>query len=144
MIDDYKIELKMIWKTLKELIRREDTGKREIDNIDFEILEDVENRNIADRFNLYYIKSIEDIIKSTGENGGNRETIYITESNIVIENFELIHVCKLEHIVMGLTRKKRIEEGLNSDLLIACFHTIKGDLSKLINDSLKEGICPEG
>lgn len=54
-----------MWKTLKEVIRGESTESKIIESIDFEI--DVVNKyniagkcNIADKFNLFYIESIND------------------------------------------------------------------------------------
>lgn len=143
MIDSYKSDPTIMWKTLKELIRGETTSAREINNVDFEILENIEECNIADKFNLYYIQSIDNIIKTTGECKSSKNSIHIIENKAVIENFELIDVYKLDRIIMGLPRKKGTDEGITSDLLKSSFHTIKRELMKLINDSVKEGICPE-
>ena len=51
-----------MWKTLKEVIRNESVGLRKAENIDFEILDNIERCNIADKFNMYYIQSISIII----------------------------------------------------------------------------------
>jgi len=49
-------------KTLKEVIRREKAGVKEINDVDFEILQNIGEYDLADKFNLYYIQSINDII----------------------------------------------------------------------------------
>jgi len=46
-----------MWKTLKEIIRGELIGIREIENINFEIIGDIDKCNITDKFNLYYMQS---------------------------------------------------------------------------------------
>lgn len=58
MIDSNKNNPTIMWKTLKEIIRGELAGIKETESIDFEILGDTEECNIADKFNLYYVQSI--------------------------------------------------------------------------------------
>lgn len=145
MIDNNKNDPVMMWKTLKGVLRGEKAGAKEINNVDFEMLRNTGECNFADKFNLYYIQSIDDIIKSIREetNKG-KKTIYVIKSRDTIENFELIDIYKLERIVMGLPCKKGTDEGITSDLLKACFYVIGEELLKVINDSLNKGICPEG
>lgn len=64
MIDSNKNNPTTMWKTLKEIIRGEPAGVKETGSIDFEILGDTEECNIADKFNLYYVQSINSIISS--------------------------------------------------------------------------------
>jgi len=45
---------------------------------------------------------------------------------------------------MSLPRKKGTDEGITSDILKACFCVIGEKLTRLINDSLHKGTCPEG
>jgi len=106
MIDCNKNDPVKKWKTLKEVIRGEKTGAKEINEVDFEILQNMGEYDLADKFNLYYIQSIDDIIESIEEKNCNR-TIYVIENKGIIENFELINIYKLERIVMSLPRKKK-------------------------------------
>jgi len=62
MIDLNKENPVTMWKTLKEIIRGEPIGIREVENIEFEIIGDIDKCNIADKFNLYYIRSIDSIV----------------------------------------------------------------------------------
>lgn len=71
-IDKSKHDPAMMWKTLKEVIRGENTGIERINDIDFEILQNIGDYNLADKFNLYYIQSIDDIIKSIENIESNR------------------------------------------------------------------------
>lgn len=43
-----------MWKVLKELVRGEPTGTKEINNIDFEILDKKIECSSADKLNMYY------------------------------------------------------------------------------------------
>ena len=144
MIDDNKNDPVLMWKTLKEVIRGEATGSKEINNVDFEILENVEECTLANKFNRFYIQSINDIIESIGKNNSkSTKTIYVIENRDIIENFEPINLQKLEQVVMALPRKKGTDEGISSDILKMSFHVVKDELLKIINDSLIKGTCPE-
>lgn len=59
-----------------------------------------------------------------------------------MDSFEIIRVEELEKIVVGLPKKRKTEEGINSDILT--FYVIKKEFVDIINKSLKEGYCPEG
>lgn len=143
MIDNNKNDPVMMWKTLKKVIRGENSGAKEINDIDFEILQNMGGCNLADKFNLYYIQSIDDIINSITEESSNNNNsyriMYVIENKDTIENFDLIDIYKLERIVMCLPRKKGTDEGITSDILKACFCVIGEELMKLINESLSKG-----
>lgn len=150
MIDCNKNDPTKMWKTLKELIRGEPMHTREIENIDFEILNDMNECNIADKFNMYYIQSINNIVKSidsesAGPSGSlGRRTIYAIENNDnIIENFEMIKIEDLEEIITGLPNKKGTEEGITSDILKVASCVVKEEFVDLINNSLREGCFPE-
>jgi len=54
---------------------------------------------LADKSNLY-IQSIDDIIKSIGEeNSNSNRTIYAIENKRIIENFDLIDIYKLKRML---------------------------------------------
>lgn len=154
MIDSNKNNSTTVWKTLKEIIRGEPAGVKEIRSIDFEILGDTEEYNIVDKFNLYYVQSINSIINSIKTDRSdsdriehwmniNRKISYIIENKGIMENFETVNLEQLEKAVMGLPKKKDTEEGITSDILKAVFPLIKEEFANLVNNSLKEGHCPE-
>ena len=140
-IDDNKENPTDMWKTLKELIRGEPAEKKESENIYFEGLGNVEGYNVADKFNWYYINSINDIVQFIDEDGS--EETYIVSGQEVIENFKRIEIKHLQEIIMGLPRKKGTEEEITSDILKA-FDVIKEEFVNIINSSLEEGNFPEG
>lgn len=59
MIDHNRKNPVGMWKTLKEVIRGEPMSDKVIENIDFEILRNMNECNIVDKFKLYYVQSIE-------------------------------------------------------------------------------------
>jgi len=155
MIDLNKENPATMWKTLKEIIRGEPVGIREVENIEFEIIGDIDKCNIADKFNLYYIQSIDSIVNSIKiDSSGsdiidhwmniNKKIIYIIENKWIMEDFETVKLEQLEKVVLGLPKKKGTEEGITSDILKVAFPVIKEELANIINNSLREGRCPEG
>jgi len=64
VIDLNKENPTTMWKTLKKIIIGEPISIREVENINFEIIGDTDECNIADKFNLYYIQSIDSIVNS--------------------------------------------------------------------------------
>jgi len=56
-----------MWKTLKETIRGKPSGDMKTVNINFECLDNTEEGNVADNFNLFYIQSIDNIMQSINE-----------------------------------------------------------------------------
>jgi len=63
VIDRNKENPIIIWKILKEIIRSEPSGNREKEDINFESWDNITDNNIANKFNLFYIQSIDNIIK---------------------------------------------------------------------------------
>ena len=150
MIDFNKENPTTMWKTLKEIIRGEPVGTKEIENIDFEILDNIDYStigcNIADKFNLYYIQSINSIVESIiGDKPAyaGKRIIYAIENRENMENFERVTIEHLEEIVKGLPKKKGTEEGITSDILKEAFCVIKEEFVDIINNSLRDGCCPE-
>lgn len=112
IVDYNKSDPTKMWKTLKELIKGEQGGSVD-NNINFEILDDIEECNIADKFNVYYVKSISNIMKSIDTKGikktGNRP-ICVIENKDIMKNFEPIDASDLEQIVRELPQKSGTEE----------------------------------
>jgi len=53
-----------MWKTLKEIIKNEPLDAKEVEDIDFEILDNIAGCNIADKFNLYHVQSVNNIVNN--------------------------------------------------------------------------------
>jgi len=146
MLDRNKNDPTTMWKTLKEVIRGGTTGSKLVEDIDFEILGNIRECSIADKFNLYYIQSVKDIINSIKEgsvtNTGKR-IIYCIKNKGELEKFDAVTLEQLEIIVRALPNKKGTEEGITSDILKTVFCVIKNEFSDIINKSLSEGYFPK-
>lgn len=146
MIDNNRDDPTNMWKVLKELVKGEPIGAKEINNIDFEILDKTIECSLADKFNMYYIQSIQNIVESiegTNRDVNRRRSIYVIEDEGYFKDFKLINTKDLEEIIVQLPRKKGTEEGITSDILKGIFPVIKEEFVSGINQSLKEGCCPQ-
>lgn len=142
MIDQNSNNPTSMWKSLKEVIRGGPIGAKVVENIDFEMLNNNIECGIADKFNLYYIQSIKDIIKSIDRDkvmSTGKRTIYRIEKKGDLERFESITTEQLEVIVRELPKKKGTEEGITSEILKIVIGVIRKDFCDIINKSLDEG-----
>lgn len=97
-----------MWKALKEVIRGKPGGTKALENIDFEILNNTTGCNLVDKFNLYYIQSIKDIIQSIKGNNSttiSRRIIYVIENKGEMDNFEMVTGEQLGEIIRELPKK---------------------------------------
>ena len=123
-------------------------GVKEVGNIDFEILDDRVGGNIANKFNVYYVQSINNIIssikKQPSECPNGRRIIMGggVDSGRIMANFEIITIEDLEKVIMGLPKKKGTEEGISYEILKMGLSAIKNEFLEIINGSLREGCCP--
>lgn len=142
MIDQNSNSPTSMWKSLKEIIRGGPVDAKVAENIDFEMLNNNMECGIADKFNLYYIQSIKDIIKTIYRDNiksADKRTIFCIEKKGELEKFELITAEQLEVIIRELPKKKGTEEGITSDILKMVSCVIRKEYCDIINKSLSEG-----
>ncbi|KMQ86555.1 rna-directed dna polymerase from mobile element jockey-like protein [Lasius niger] len=148
MIDSNKNNPSEMWKTLKEVINGKRIQNDKYDEIIFDETEGKVSYNreeIANRFNEYYITSIKDIVLSidSSDNGGLTDVQEeLTDINRW-EEFNTITEEELRNIIHKLPKKKGTDEGISTEVLQEIYNVINGDLLKVINASLSEGIFPE-
>ncbi|XP_011693469.1 PREDICTED: uncharacterized protein LOC105453325 [Wasmannia auropunctata] len=147
MIDLNKDNPSNIWKILKEMVRGEPIGNKETEAIDFEILDNVDGCNIADKFNLYYIQNINNIINSINRDKY-RRTVEI--ENEEPDEFMKIDIEYLNENIMKLLKsycasEKATKEQIKiiSDVLQKMWNIINEEVVDIINTFLREGCCPE-
>jgi len=116
------------------------------EDINFESLDNIEERNVADNFNLFYIRSIDNIMKSINEipKYSRGDANANNEDREFLQHFDTISIENIEGIVRRLPRKKGTDEGISIDIMKTAWHVIKSECIDIINSSLNERICPEG
>jgi len=125
---------------------KEPSGDMKAEDINFENLDNTEERNVADNLNLFYIQSIDNIIKSINEipEDSREDANANNEDRKVLQHFHTVSIEEVEGIVRRLPRKKGTDEGISIDVMKTAWNVIKSEYVDIINSSVKEGICPKG
>lgn len=128
---------KSMWRTIKNLVLRE--NKVEINEVMFEgvIVED--NHEKAEKFNKYFVKSVQEINESIVNER-------YDESNVEVHNnrfiFKYIDMYGLIGAVKML-KQKRDFNLLNPKMLLDAMPEIGDVLLNIINGSMESGVFPE-
>lgn len=139
-IDELKYDPKKMWKTIKEMIGTKKQDKS-TDCITFNGMKYNDTKEIAEKFNEFFIKSIEEIV---GEiditvldkvNEGNLETKF--------SKFRKVEYKDVNEVIKNLQNKKGTEEGITSEIMKWTWKAASGSILTVINKSLEEGIFPE-
>lgn len=138
-IDKYKTDSNKMWKTMKELIG---TKKQEGNNrgIVFDGVKYTEAKEIAEKFNVFFISSIDKIVEDIGilEEQEKNEI-----SAIKFDEFKKVGGEEIGNIINNLRNKKGSNEGITPDILKQTWKAESNLVITLINKSLEEGIFPE-
>lgn len=130
-----------LWKNLKSLL----PGKKQVlpDEIRFEREIINEEADIADRFNKYFLYSIDNIIMNIRRpqnvmpfNAGT------TVHNGTFNNFEKLTMLKMKQIVKHLKNIGGGESGISKHVLCDVVYAVGNRLLDVINTSLSDGVCP--
>ncbi|XP_020296752.1 uncharacterized protein LOC109861488, partial [Pseudomyrmex gracilis] len=134
-----------MWKTLKEIIRGEANSMKETEDINFECLSNTEERNTADKFNQFYIQSIDNIVKSITKIPDSPKEITIKdyETRITLHQFDAVSILEVEKIIRQLPRKKGTDDSISTDIMKTAWQVINSEFVDIINSSLSKGICPK-
>lgn len=136
-IDNCKYDPKKMWKSLKSLI----SSKYDEPFKEIQFGNDMyKNPNlISEKFNEFYISSINDIVCSIPDND------YVFEFNevhgIKMQNFRLLTKTELKSIIFDLANKSSPDE-IDMSFYKDHFDVISDSLINIINSSLENGIVP--
>jgi len=144
MIDRNRDNPRIMWKTLKQIIKGCPSESGSWDSIDFEGLEGAGDCSLVNRFNRFYVRSIDGIVQSI--NDARTRAVSGAGDDVVIgqtlDRFETITRQVLEEIVQRMPRKRGTEEGISTEVLVAAWNVVGDELLDVINASLSEGVCP--
>ncbi|XP_055633409.1 uncharacterized protein LOC129773786 [Toxorhynchites rutilus septentrionalis] len=137
-IEVNKHNTKELWKILKKMIKPKLVHPQAI-NFNGEEVSD--EQVIAEKFNEYFVSSIEDISDSIDEVD---EPLELTENftGSKLSKFQSITLEKLKTVVWSLEEKSGSDE-INSRILKDAFEAIEVPLLNIINDSLATGNVPD-
>lgn len=142
-IEENRNDPKNMYKTINNLLKKQKQTEINCKNIKFENLnhEIRDDKELADKFNDYFVESIESII----ENNENNNLFDLFEFDCVnfLENFDLINLDTLFKLISNLETKKKSLDGIDKRILLNVFESIGNEFVDALNLSLSSGICPE-
>lgn len=132
-----------MWNTLKYLLGKK-KSKINTKDISFNGIIFNEDKLIANKFNDYFLKSIDDIVNiKENKNMTNTEIRLERKIESSFEKFNEVTPNEINKIVKNLKNKKVTEEGISTEFLKLAWKSIKDIMLILINKSLQEGVFPE-
>lgn len=141
-IEDKKHDPTELWKTLKTLVKGNVKNKKTGIMFNNEICE--KDKEIAEKFNNYFLHSIEDITLSLNKSNN---CDYILENmnkpSSQLSNFKKLNFNELKTIVRNLNNKKSSVDGINNKILKLSFEGIGDRFLQVINTSMEKGVFPK-
>lgn len=142
-IDEAKDQPKKMWKTLKEIIdgNKKDNQRR---GIRFEEEHIMDSQTIAEKFNIFFIESVDNISHNESRNQDYCVVLEKIEKNVNsrLESFRLLEMKDLSKIVKHMRNKQSSVDGINVRILKDAFEAIGHIFLQLINTSLQSGSFP--
>lgn len=142
-IDEHRGNSKLMWKTLKELIKgsnRQFTVKEISFDFNNTQISTSDTTELANNFNYYFINSIEDIVKTVDHI---EITFFHTQIRSSLNEFKLISIQEVTNIVNKLKNNSDSTYFLNTKILKGAIDSLGHILLHIINVSLSEGQFPE-
>lgn len=138
-IDDNKYDTKKLWKTLKVLLKKSNNNNlpKDISFSGHIVSDDIA---IANKFNDYFVNSVNEIINIIENVPLNLDTIVRT--HIKFDKFSLINNDSISKIITKLPNKKGTDEGISSEIIKLIMQLPNNPLINIYNLSLTEGYVP--
>lgn len=133
---DNSVDQKLMWKSLKSLVLKE--NKSDIKEIIFDNERCLDNLKIANKFNKYFVDSVMEINKSIPMKQ------YVNEIEDVSSVFKFKAV-KIEdlHLALKLMNNKRDVNFVNAGMVKDIIDLVGENLLSIVSVSLKSGIFPD-
>lgn len=140
-IDDCRGDAKVMWKTLKELIKGKEINKK--DEISFGDKTVTGDYQICEAFNEYFLESIKEITGDIINKNGNEHILNnIVVNDVSWQNFRILSMSDLRKILKQMPNKNSNVDGITTKILKTAFEAIGNIMLHIINTSLQEGEVP--
>lgn len=137
-IEENRYSTDGMWKTLKEL-----TGGKNTDNtgdiVKFQGVVHEDASVIAEKFNNYFIESVEEIISTIGQN---RSCVLLQNRDCELLNFRFTDENELKRIVFSLANKSS-PDGVTIQFIKKYWEELKNPLVHIINSSIEKCTVPK-
>lgn len=140
-IDMNKNNSKEMWKTIKKLVGGKSCSKHA--GIHFGNNIETNGGVIAEKFNIYFVESIELISKKISDQDIEKVIQGMDECGVTMTKFRLLTLTELRDIVKNLKKKNSSVDGITAEILQRAFEVTGDRFLQLINVSLEYGAFPE-
>lgn len=142
IIDDNKYNPREMWKQLKTLLPKKNSS--DPDEIIFESAKTNDDSLIAEEFNRYFIRSIEDIISGVPKcNVGDQTLSYFHELKSTFSKFDKISMNDLKRILKDMNDVGGGVNGVSKKILCDVCGVAANRLLDVVNASLASGVFPD-
>lgn len=142
LIDQNKNNSKAMWRAIKEVLGNK--GKKNtISKIYIGNSLVTDEEQIAERFNEYFVTSIDNIVKNKKQNKTfTSNQLEIEENNLQLANFRHIAIDDIKKII-GTLKKNNSIDGIDKKIIEIGMPVIGKELMNIINKSIDEGKVPD-
>ena len=140
-VEETKDDPKLMFKTIKNLLKIDKSTDLNYKNIQFEN-DDTEirsDKDLANKFNNFFIDSVENIVKNDDIN---RNNLFNFDCHNYLNNFKEITLNDLHKIINNLDANKRSLDGINKRILSDVFESRGQEFLNTLNLSLSSGVFP--
>lgn len=140
-IDEVKDNPVEMWKTLKQLVKSNKKDNKKED-ITFNNELEKNEETIANKFNIYFLKSIEELVTNANQNQMDEILSKMIKCDVKLDKFKQLEFCELKKIVKEMKKKNSSVDGITTNILQYAFEVIGERFLQLINTSLENGCFP--
>lgn len=138
LIDENKNDSKLMWKAIKEVVGKQNKGNT-ISRIYFGNLLVTDRVEIAEKFNEFFVASVEEIVNGTDSE---EQQLEINQPSSQLTTFKHISQTDIERIVQTLKKDNSID-NIDKNIIKSGMAVIGRELAKIINKSIDEGEVPK-
>lgn len=141
-IDNVKDDSVEMWKTLRSLTKSSSRNTFK-EGIVFDNMLEREKVVIAEKFNTYFLRSLNEIVIIPNQKQMNDVLGNMVKCECRLEKFRPLGFAELKTIVKSMNNKKSSVDGITPYVLKLAFDAIGNRFLQLINDILERGCFPK-
>ncbi|KAF2890471.1 hypothetical protein ILUMI_15702 [Ignelater luminosus] len=135
------VQGKKLWKRLKNLLPHKKVTTKQ--HVLFNSVIETDEKQIAQKFNVYFVQSIEEIRSNIMANDNIQYILDNIETKGNFETFEIVTMEKIRKIIKSLKVTIELDTLSTTNIVRDCFEVIGNRFLEVLNTSLQKGIFPE-
>lgn len=140
VIDKNRGNSKEMWQGIKKILGK---GKKEMMKcVFFEGTLIESDKSMAEYFNEYFVKSVDQIIQQNNHSGDAKEEDSFNRPGTNLNTFDVINKQKVIKLIKSLRKNQSVDE-ISKTVMLMGINIISEKLTNIINTSIQEGKFPE-